>query len=250
VHITHKAVIEDKPEPIELDVVYEDKDLLLINKPAGLVVHPAAGHRQGTLVNALLHYDALLEKLPRAGIVHRLDQYTSGLLLVARHPVSYQALVLAMQERRIKREYQALVQGEMIAGGKVDAPIGRNPKHRLRMAVVKDGKPACTHYRVLERFGRFNWIRLQLDTGRTHQIRVHMTYIAHPLVGDQVYNRHRNCLPSGLDDQSVAIWQGFKRQALHAWRLSFEHPVSKEPMVFEKDLPEDMQALLTILQNI
>ena len=225
-------------QPINLDVIYEDDAIIVINKPVGLVVHPAAGHPDKTLVNALLHHDPELKNIPRAGIIHRLDKKTSGLLVIAKTLEVHTKLVQELQQRQIKREYEAIVNGVMTAGGTIDAPIGRHPRDRKRMAVVASGKPSVTHYRVIKRFAKHTHIKVMLETGRTHQIRVHMAHIHHHIVGDPVYGGRYN---SPLAD--------FKRQALHARRLGLTHPVSGEYMEWEAPLPNDMQELLRYLTN-
>ena len=217
-------------QPLALNIVYQDDDMIVINKPANLVVHPGAGNPDQTLVNALLHHFPELETLPRAGIIHRLDKDTSGLLIVARSLPAYTQFVKALQNREIKREYEAVVEGQMIAGGKIEAPIGRNPTERTKMAVLKSGKPAMTRYRIIKKYNAHTHLHLELETGRTHQIRVHLAYIHYPLVGDKIYNRAQKTK--------------FHRQALHACRLSLTHPISQEKMVFTAELPEDIQELL------
>lgn len=235
-------------ESIELDVVFEDEHLLVINKPAGLVVHPAAGHADGTLVNALLHHAPEVERLPRAGIVHRLDKDTSGIMVVARSLIAHTSLVDQLQTRTMGREYEAVIVGTLTGGGTVDAPIGRHPRDRKKMAVVATGKPAVTHYRLLERFVAHTHIRCQLESGRTHQIRVHMSHVKHPLVGDPAYGG-RIKLPKGATDELRDVLGGFQRQALHARRLTLEHPATGELMSWETPLPEDMEALLAALRS-
>ncbi len=235
-------------EDIPLDIRYQDDQLLVINKPAGLVVHPAAGNPDGTLQNALLHYDATLAALPRAGIVHRLDKDTSGLMVVARSLTAHHSLVGQLQARTVHREYQALVQGEMTAGGRVEAPLGRHPRDRLRMAVVASGKPAVTHYRVLERFAAFTLVLARLETGRTHQIRVHLASIHHPLVGDPLYGG-RLRLPRAIPETLRQTLSEFRRQALHAWRLQLCHPASGETLGWEAAMPEDFRGLLSALRE-
>jgi 23S rRNA pseudouridine1911/1915/1917 synthase len=237
-----------QPQAIPLDICYQDEHLLIINKPAGLVVHPAAGNPDGTLQNALLHYDASLAALPRAGIVHRLDKDTSGLMVVARTLKAHKSLVEQLQTRQVHREYLALVQGEVTTGGSIDAPIGRHPRDRLRMAVVPSGKPAVTHYRVLQRFPAYTLLKVRLETGRTHQIRVHMASIHHPLVGDPLYGG-RLRLPRGASARLRDMLSGFRRQALHARRLEFHHPSSGKPVGWEVDIPDDFAALLTVLRE-
>ncbi len=239
--------IECNPQAIPLEILFEDECLLVIDKPAGLVVHPAAGNPDGTLQNALLHHDPGLVRQPRAGIVHRLDKDTSGLLVVARTPAAHKSLVEQLQAREVRREYRALVQGVMVAGGTVEAPIGRHPVQRVRMAVVPGGKPAVTHYRVLERFRHHSYLRVNLETGRTHQIRVHLAHIRHPLVGDPAYGG-RLRLPAGAPDELRELLRGFRRQALHALRLGLKHPASGEWLEWEAPLPADMARLLEALR--
>lgn len=232
-------------EAIALAVVYQDADLLVVNKPPGLVVHPGAGNPAGTLMNALLHHDPGLADVPRAGIVHRLDKDTSGLLLVARTLPAHKRLVEQLAEREVHREYQALVQGQIIAGGTVDAPIGRHRTDRTRMAVSNGGREAVTHYRVAQRFRQHTLLRVMLETGRTHQIRVHLASIGHAVVGDPTYARLR--LPAGASSECVAALSAFRRQALHAARLELVHPIDDQPLEFSAPLPADMAALLDVL---
>lgn len=239
-----ERVIEYAPQEIPLDIVYEDDSLLIVNKPAGLVVHPAVGNWDGTLVNALLNHVPSLDTLPRAGIVHRIDKDTSGLLMVAKTLQAHNSLVEQLQERSIHREYLALVKGWMTAGGTVDEPIGRHPVDRKRNAVVRrGGKEAITHYRLEQRFKRHTLIRVKLETGRTHQIRVHMTHINYPLVGDQVYGG-RFQMPADCSPALADALRNFKRQALHAAKLGLEHPETGEYCEWEQPIPEDMQNLL------
>jgi len=236
------------PEDIPLDIVYQDESLIVINKPAGFVVHPAAGHHRGTLQNALLFYDESLAGVPRAGIVHRLDKDTTGLMVVARNLISHKYLVEQIQQREIHREYQALVHGVMTGGGTVDEAIGRHSHDRVRMTVREDGRPSVTHYRVLKRFRAYSHIHVELETGRTHQIRVHMQHLRHPVVGDPVY-AGRPRIPPEADTVFIELLRDFNRQALHAWRLSLMHPVSGEEISWQADLPEDMQQLLSAMQD-
>jgi len=235
-------------EPIPLHIIYEDEHLLVINKQAGLVVHPAVGNRTGTLVNALLHYGPELAMVPRAGVVHRLDKDTSGLLIIARTLAAHKALIDMMQRREVKREYVAVAQGVMTAGRTIDAPIGRHPQQRLRMAVVNNGRQAVTHYRVIERFRAHTLIRVQLETGRTHQIRVHMAHIHYPLLGDPIYGG-RLRVPSACTEALSEQLHCFRRQALHAARLELLHPFSDTQMMWEADLPADMVNLLEVLHQ-
>ncbi|MBD8524176.1 23S rRNA pseudouridine(1911/1915/1917) synthase RluD [Pseudomarimonas arenosa] len=240
-------VVESAPENIPLELLYQDEALLIVNKPAGLVVHPGAGNRQGTLVNALLHLDPALDRLPRAGIVHRLDKDTSGALLVARTPEAHAALVAMLAERQIRRQYEAVVTGVMLAGSTVDAPLDRHPTDRLRRAVVANGRPAVTHYRVRERFRAHSHIECKLETGRTHQIRVHMAHIRYPLIGDPLYGGSLR-LPKQASEECTSILRGFKRQALHAERLGFEHPFTGESIEVTAPRPADLQQLLEVLR--
>lgn len=235
-------------EPIALNVVYEDEALIIINKPQGLVVHPGSGNSGGTLVNALLNHDAELEKLPRAGLVHRLDKDTTGLLIIARTVAAHTALVAMLQRREISREYETLVRGQLISGRTIDAAIERHPTQRTRMAVREDGKPAVTHFRVLERFNGYTRLRVKLETGRTHQIRVHMAHIGHPIVGDQSYGG-RLQFKAGASDLLRDGIRGFRRQALHARRLSLQHPTTGEHCEWNAPVPADMTALLELIRN-
>ena len=233
-------------EPINLDIVYEDDDLIIINKPAGLVVHPGAGNHNGTLVNALLHHVPQLETLPRAGIIHRIDKSTTGLLMVAKTLPAHHSLTTQLQKRTVIREYHAIVGGVMTAGGIVDEPVGRHHIDRKKMTVTEAGKPAVTHYRVVTRFRGHTHITCKLETGRTHQIRVHMAHIRYPLLGDPVYGG-RLKLPKGTDETFRAALQGFHRQALHAATLGFVHPTTGEDVIWHAELPEDMQFMLAAL---
>lgn len=236
-------------EDIPLNVVYEDDDLLVINKPADWVVHPAAGNPKGTVMNAILHHYAEASALPRAGIVHRLDKDTTGLMVVAKTLPAHHGLVKQLQKRDIKREYEALVYGEMTGGGTVNEPIGRHPHHRIKMAVEPlHGKEAVTHYRVKKRFHGITHIDVSLETGRTHQIRVHMTHIKYPIVGDTTYVG-RSRIPAGASQTLTDALKMFPRQALHARRLGLFHPVSGEYMEWEAELPDDMQKLLAVLNS-
>lgn len=240
---TH-AVAEDIP----LDILYEDADVFVIDKPAGLVVHPGAGNPTGTLVNALLHRDPALDKLPRAGIVHRLDKDTSGVMVVARTLQAHTALVAQLSAREVHRQYLAVVVGALVSGGTANAAIDRHPRDRLRMAVREDGKDAVTHYRLRERFRAHTALECRLETGRTHQIRVHMAHLKHPIVGDPLYGGSLK-LPKGASDALIAALRAFKRQALHAEVLAFAHPVTGEPVRCEAPVPEDMQQLMQLLRE-
>ena len=241
-------ITDYEAQNIGLDIVHEDDSILVLNKPPGLVVHPAAGNPDGTLVNALLYHAPRLRALPRAGVVHRLDKDTSGLLVVAKDLQSHAHLVQQLQARLFERRYIALVFGEMIAGGKVEAPIGRHPVERKRMAVVPGGKPAVTHYRVRERFAGLTLVDVRLETGRTHQIRVHLTHVGHPLVGDPLYGG-RLRLPKAASPATVEILRGFRRQALHARTLGLRHPRTAQWLRWEAPLPIDLVNLLGVLRG-
>lgn len=243
-----ERIEEHRAQDIPLDIIHEDEHILVVNKPAGLVVHPAAGHPDGTLLNALLHHCPTIAQVPRAGIVHRLDRDTTGLMVVAKTIPAQTDLVGQLQERSMGREYEAVVNGVMTGGGCVDEPMGRHSRHRQKMAVVGVGKEAVTHYRLLEKFRAHTHIRLKLETGRTHQIRVHMAHINYPLVGDPLYGG-RFRLPRGCSQAMMEVLKAFRRQALHAKRLELWHPESGEPMAWEIDLPEDMQRLLAVLRR-
>lgn len=235
-------------QPIPLVLVYEDRHLFVVDKPAGLVVHPGAGNPDSTLQNALLALDPKLASLPRAGIVHRLDKDTSGLLVVARTLPAHTALVRMLGEREVHREYEAICRGVMTGGGTVDAPIDRHPTDRVRMAVREGGREAVTHYRVIRRFRAHTHVRVQLETGRTHQIRVHLAHAGYPIVGDKVYGG-RLLLPKGAGEALRGALREFPRQALHAARLAFDHPVTGKPLECHSALPADMSALLTALAD-
>lgn len=242
-----EPAVTSLPEPIALDVRYEDDALLVIDKPAGLVVHPGAGNTTGTLMNGLLHHEPALETLPRAGLIHRLDKDTSGLLLVAKTLEAHTALTRAMAERSISRHYLAVCVGVLTGGGTVDAPIGRHPVDRMRMSVQERGRPAVTHYRVIERYRAHTYISVRLETGRTHQIRVHFAHRRHPLVGDPLYGG-RLKLPAGASEGLVDTLRSFRRQALHAAKLEFAHPASGEPVSCDAEPPADFKALLSALE--
>jgi 23S rRNA pseudouridine1911/1915/1917 synthase len=251
VHLNLRTEVETdaQPEAIPLTIMYEDADVLVVDKPAGLVVHPGAGNPRGTLVNALLHFDPKMAELPRAGIVHRLDKDTSGLMVVARSLRAHGGLVEQLSAREVHRQYLAAVVGPMISGGTVNAPIGRHATDRLRQAVVKEGqgREAVTHYRVRERFRAHTLVECRLETGRTHQIRVHMQYAKHPLIGDPLYGGSFK-LPKAATPELVESLRGFKRQALHAEKLEFVHPVSGQTVTTNSALPADMQSLLASLR--
>lgn len=236
------------PEPMALDVVFEDGDLLVVNKPAGLVVHPGAGNPAGTLMNGLLHHAPGLGEVPRAGIIHRIDKDTSGLLLVAKTLPAHTALVRQLAARDISRNYLAVCHGVLTGGGTIDTPLARHPVDRKRMSVQPGGKPAVTHYTVLERFRAFTYIKVELETGRTHQIRVHFAYRRHALVGDPVYGG-RLAVPAGASEALAEALRRFRRQALHATRLAFAHPTTGDVLEFEAEPPEDFRQLLATLRE-
>lgn len=236
-----------EPQDIPLNIVYEDADILVINKPRDLVVHPGAGNPDGTVLNALLHYFPAIADVPRAGIVHRLDKDTTGLMVVAKTVPAQTRLVEALQERDITREYEAVAIGTMTAGGTVEQPIARHSTKRTHMAVHPMGKPAVTHYRIMEHFRAHTRLRLRLETGRTHQIRVHMSHINHPLVGDQLYGG-RPRPPKGASEAFIHTLRGFDRQALHATMLRLYHPISGIQMEWHAPLPQDMVDLIDALK--
>lgn len=242
------AAVRAEPEPIALDVVFEDDELLVINKPAGLVVHPGAGNPAGTLMNGLLHHAPSLDSVPRAGIIHRIDKDTSGLLLVAKTVKAHTVLVRLLADREIARNYLAVCNGVLTGGGTINEPIARHPVDRKRMSVQARGKPAVTHYTVIERFRAHTYIRVRLETGRTHQIRVHFAHRRHALLGDPVYGG-RLQLPAGATEPLIESLRRFKRQALHAARLAFVHPATAQPVEFEVAPPADFQVLLTVLRD-
>ncbi|WP_100643348.1 23S rRNA pseudouridine(1911/1915/1917) synthase RluD [Alteromonas facilis] len=242
IQVSHEA------QEIALDVVYEDDHILVINKPADLIVHPGAGNPTGTILNALLAKVPNINTVPRAGIVHRLDKDTTGLMVIAKTLEAQTHLVDQLQTRTMSREYEAVVIGTLVAGGLVDEPIGRHPTKRTLMAVRESGKPAVTHYRVMKKFRAHTHLRLKLESGRTHQIRVHMAHIKHPIVGDPVYGG-RPRMPKGADESLIQAIRQFKRQALHAAQLSLYHPVTEEWMTWQAPLPDDMRSLLTLLDT-
>lgn len=235
-------------QDIELNLVYEDDQILVIDKPAGLVVHPAAGHADGTLLNALLHHVPDIINVPRAGIVHRLDKDTTGLMVVAKTIEAQTRLVDQLQKRSVSRIYECIVIGVVTSGGKINAPIGRSSSQRQRMAVSDGGKPAVSHYRVLERYRSHTHVRVKLETGRTHQIRVHMSHIGYPLVGDPVYGG-RFRIPPAANPSMVQTLKEFPRQALHARFLELDHPITGERMKWQSPLPDDFVWLLTLLRQ-
>ncbi len=233
-------------EDIPLDVVYQDQDLIVVNKPAGLVTHPATGHPSHTLVNALLRHAPELEHLPRAGLIHRLDKDTSGLLVVARNRMSHHALVAAMQARNIERQYLAICHGQLADNGRIDAPIKRHPKNRIKMAVVSHGKHAVTHFQVIARWQHLSLVKIKLETGRTHQIRVHFAHRRHPLLGDKTYGKKLYGL-GNFNNDTVNLLESFQRQALHAQSLHLIHPRSQKSLTCSTPIPHDLQQLITSL---
>lgn len=235
-----------RAEDIALSVLHEDEAVIVVDKPAGLVVHPGAGNPAGTLVNALLHHDPALANLARAGIVHRLDKDTSGVMVVARTLQAHTALVAQLSARQVHRQYLAVVVGALVSGGTADAPIDRHPRDRIRMAVREDGRDAVTHFRLRQRFRAHTALECRLETGRTHQIRVHMAHLKHPIVGDPMYGGPLK-LPKGATPELVEALRGFRRQALHAETLEFIHPLSGEPLRCTAPLPGDMRELLRVL---
>lgn len=238
----------NEAQAIALNIVYEDDDIIVINKSAGFVVHPGAGNPSGTILNALLNHFPDIEKVPRAGIVHRLDKDTTGLMVVAKTLSAQTSLVNQLQAREMGREYEAVVLGNMIAGGTIDENIGRHQTKRTLMAVRESGKPAITHFRLKQKFRAHTHLRLKLETGRTHQIRVHMTHIKHPLVGDIQYGG-RPRLPRNASESFIETLRGFKRQALHAIQLSLIHPITQEKMTWKAPLPEDFEKLLSEMRE-
>lgn len=237
-----------EPQEIALDIVYEDQHILVLNKAAGLVVHPAVGNWQGTLQNGLLYFDSTLSGIPRAGIVHRLDKDTSGLMVVARTLQAHNSLVCQLQAKTVYREYHALAYGEIISGTTIDQPIGRHPTDRKRFAVRDGGKDAVTHYRVLEKFKHFTLVRVMLETGRTHQIRVHLSHAGYSLVGDPMY-RGRLHIPKAASEELTEALHQFKRQALHAAKLGLVHPETGQEQSWEVPMPDDMQQLIAVIRD-
>ena len=238
--------LESAPEALDLDIIFEDEDCLVVNKPAGLVVHPGAGNPRGTLMNGLLHHFPGLDRLPRAGIIHRLDKDTSGLMIVGKTLQAHTKLTRALAAREIARHYLAVCAGVLTGGGSIDEPIGRHPVDRLKMCVKQDGKPAVTHYRVIQRFAAHTYISVQLETGRTHQIRVHFAHRRHALVGDQTYGG-RLAIPAGASDRLRDTLRQFRRQALHAEKLAFAHPGSGRSVECKIAPPADFADLLSTL---
>ena len=242
------ARLDDQAEEIAFEVLHQDEEIFVINKPANLVVHPAAGHETGTLVNGLLNLDKNLEQLPRAGIVHRLDKDTTGVMMVARTLTAHTSLVDQLQRRKVRREYIAITRGVITAGRTIEAGIARHPVDRKKMSVQNHGKPAITHFQVARKFLHHSLIKVQLETGRTHQIRVHLAHIHHSLLGDPLYGG-RERIPAGVTAGLAEQIRKLKRQALHAQHLSFIHPASKQPCEFEARIPDDFQQMLDALNE-
>ncbi len=247
INTTLKSIDKHQAEHIGLDVIHEDKAIIILNKPAGLVVHPGAGNQKHTLVNALLHFDKKLDVLPRAGIIHRLDKDTTGIMIIARTIESYTYLVNELQKRKIKRNYKEIICGQLVAGGVIENKIGRHPVHRTKMAVTDKGKLATTHYRIIKKFQHYTYLDIQLGTGRTHQIRVHMNNEKHPIIGDPLYGKN-TFIKKGIDASLREFIKNFKRQALHAYNLEFTHPISKKIISLKAELPDDMNNLIKILE--
>ena len=247
INTTLKSIDKHQAEHIGLDVIHEDKAIIILNKPAGLVVHPGAGNQKHTLVNALLHFDEKLDVLPRAGIIHRLDKDTTGIMIIARTIESYTYLVNELQKRKIKRNYKAIICGQLVAGGVIENKIGRHPVHRTKMAVTDKGKLATTHYRIIKKFQHYTYLDIQLGTGRTHQIRVHMNNEKHPIIGDPLYGKN-TFIKKGIDASLREFIKNFKRQALHAYNLEFTHPISKKIISLKAELPDDTNNLIKILE--
>jgi len=247
IEITPEKVVVSEAQAIDLPIIYEDASLIILNKPKGLVVHPGAGNKDSTLMNGLLHYLPALETVPRAGIVHRLDKDTTGLMVIAKSLEAHNYLVSELEQRNIKREYLALCRGRITAGKTINKHLGRHPTHRTKMSVLSPqqsgAKSAVTHYRVVDRVSAYTLVRCELETGRTHQIRVHMAYEKFPLVGDQTYGGRLH-LPKGASDELQTLFRQFKRQALHAFRLGFKHPDWKRFVQWEIALPNDIQTLI------
>jgi len=242
------SIDKHQAEAISLKILHEDESLIIINKPAGLIVHPGAGNPNHTLVNALLNYDGNLDAIPRAGIIHRLDKDTTGVLVVARTLESHTNLVDQLQKRDIKREYQAVVCGQLTSGGSIENKMGRHPKQRIKMAVTNTGKTATTHYRIIKKYEHYTHLHVQLETGRTHQIRVHMSHIKHPIVGDSVYGNNKS-IRKGVGSSLRDVILNFKRQALHAFSLELTHPMDNQKMKFTAELPDDIRSLIDALNE-
>ena len=247
INTTLRSIVTDQAESIELNIIYEDNEIIVINKQAGLVVHPGAGNPSHTLVNALLNFDKKLKNLPRAGIIHRLDKDTTGIMVIARTIESHAFLVEELQKRNIKRNYRAIICGQLVAGGKIENRIGRHPTYRTKMAVNNKGKLATTHYKIIKKYQHYTYLDIQLGTGRTHQIRVHMNSIKHPIIGDPLYGKN-TFIRKGICASLREDIKSFKRQALHAHNLEFIHPSKKKIVSYKAELPDDMKTLIKTLE--
>ena len=246
-HLIKQETLHWEGENIPLNIVHEDDALLIVNKPVGMVVHPGAGNLHHTLLNALLHYCSSLRSLPRAGILHRLDKDTSGLIVIAKTAAALKNLSSQLKKRTLLREYQAIIYGKLISGGTIEAPISRHPLQRKRMAIIETGKNAITYYRIAEKYRAHTRLIIRLETGRTHQIRVHMASIHHPIVGDMVYGRIQ--LTKGMKPELIQFLRQFKRQALHAFALGLTHPLTQHFVRWEVELPQDMKTLIQLLKE-
>ena len=251
VEIPDPEDLDAKPQDLPLDIIYQDDDILVINKPINFVVHPGAGVKDGTVMNAVLYHFPQTSSLPRAGIVHRLDKDTSGLMVIALSQLAQQVLTKAIAKHDVVREYEAIAEGQITAGGTIDAPIGRDPHVRTKMAVMPEGigREAVTHYRVMERFRAHTRLRLRLETGRTHQIRVHMASIHHPLLGDNQYGGKRLKMLPGASEDLANMLRNYRHQALHAVHIEFAHPKTKEMMSFDVPIPDEMSTLIDLLRE-
>ena len=247
INTTFRSIVTDQAESIELNIIYEDNEIIVINKQAGLVVHPGAGNPSHTLVNALLNFDKKLKNLPRAGIIHRLDKDTTGIMVIARTIESHAFLVEELQKRNIKRNYRAIICGQLVAGGKIENRIGRHPTYRTKMAVNNKGKLATTHYKIIKKYQHYTYLDIQLGTGRTHQIRVHMNSIKHPIIGDPLYGKN-TFIRKGICASLREDIKSFRRQALHAHNLEFIHPSKKKIVSYKAELPDDMKTLIKTLE--
>jgi len=249
VETSEEPTLEDEPEDIPIEIIFEDADIIVLNKQPGLVVHPGAGNRTGTLVNALLHHDEELSFLPRAGIVHRLDKDTSGVMVVAKNEFSYLNLVSQLKERKVNRHYLAIVVGEPLSGSMINEPIGRHPKLRTKQAVTDAGKEAITNFKIKERMGGYTLLNVSLETGRTHQIRVHLAFINFPILGDSVYGGRKKFAAGTTEAVKKEILK-FPRQALHAEKLEFIHPQSGKKVNYSAETPKDLLHLIELLKNL
>ena len=249
VEALEEPTLEDGPEDIPLEIIFEDDDIIIINKQPGLVVHPGAGNQTGTLVNALLHHDEELSFLPRAGIVHRLDKDTSGIMVVTKNEFSYLNLVSQLKERKVNRHYLAIVVGEPLSGLTINEPIGRHPKLRTKQAVTEAGKEAITNFKIKERMGGYTLLNVSLETGRTHQIRVHLAFINFPILGDSVYGGRKKFVAGTTEAEKKEILK-FPRQALHAEKLEFIHPTSGKSVNYSAKTPKDLTQLIELLKNL